>query len=107
CFTYGPTVARAALDLGFHVSFSGIVTFRNAEEVRAAARLVPLDRMLVETDSPYLAPEPRRGGRNEPARVRDVVTGLAAALGRPPEEIAAATVRNAQRLFGVRPSIVQ
>jgi TatD DNase family protein len=104
CFTYGPDVARRVLDLGMYVSFSGIVTFRNAEDVRAAARLVPLDRMLVETDSPYLAPEPRRGGRNEPCRVRDVVESLARTLGKPPEEIAAATTANCRRLFRSPPS---
>ena len=80
------------VDLGFYVSFSGIVTFRNADDVREAARLVPLDRLLVETDSPYLAPEPRRGGRNEPSRVVDVAKGLAVALGQPLEEMAERTV---------------
>ncbi|HSD10052.1 MAG TPA: TatD family hydrolase, partial [Candidatus Binatia bacterium] len=86
-------------DLGLYVSFSGIVTFRNAGEVREAARLVPLDRLLVETDSPYLAPEPRRGGRNEPARVVDVAKGLAAALGERLEALAERTVDNTCRLF--------
>jgi TatD DNase family protein len=99
CFTYGPGEVRGFLDLGLYVSFSGIVTFRNAEDVRAAARLVPRDRLLVETDSPYLAPAPRRGGRNEPARVLDVLKGLAAALGRPVEEVAVETTENAARLF--------
>ncbi len=99
CFTYGPEVARRVVDLGLYVSFSGIVTFRNAVEVREAARLVPLDRLLVETDSPYLAPEPRRGGRNEPARVVDVARGLAAALAQPLEKLAEHTVENTRRLF--------
>ncbi|MGH7899215.1 MAG: TatD family hydrolase [Candidatus Binatia bacterium] len=99
CFTYGPEVARRALDLGLYVSFSGIVTFRSAADVRDAARLVPLDRLLIETDSPYLSPEPKRGGRNEPARLLDVARGLAAVLGRPLEEIAACTTANARRLF--------
>ncbi|MEA2626738.1 MAG: TatD DNase family protein [Candidatus Binatota bacterium] len=101
CFTYGPEDVQPFLDLGLHVSFSGIVTFRNAADVRAAARRVPLDRLLVETDSPYLAPEPRRGGRNEPARVADVVRVLAGALERPVEEIAAVTTANARRLFRI------
>ena len=101
CFTYGPDVARRVLDLGLYVSFSGIATFRSAQDVRAAARLVPLDRLLVETDSPYLAPAPKRGGRNEPARVVDVARGVAAALGRPLEEIAEHTVENSRRLFGL------
>jgi TatD DNase family protein len=99
CFTYGPDVARRVVDLGLYVSFSGIVTFRNAVEVREAARLVPLDRLLVETDSPYLAPEPRRGGRNEPARVVDVAKGLAAVLAQPLEELAERTTENTRRLF--------
>jgi TatD DNase family protein len=101
CFTYGPAEARRALDLGFYVSFSGIVTFRKAEEVRAAARFVPLDRLLAETDCPFLSPEPRRGGRNEPERVRDVVAGLARAVGRSLEEVATATSANARRLFSL------
>jgi len=77
CFTGGPEMARRALDLGFHVSFSGIATFRSADEIRAAARLVPDDRLLVETDAPYLAPVPHRGKRNEPAWVAAVVDRLA------------------------------
>jgi TatD DNase family protein len=101
CFTYGPDVARRVVELGLHVSFSGIVTFRNAHDVREAARRVPLERLLVETDCPYLAPEPRRGGRNEPARLVDVVRGLATVLGRAPEEIAERSGENAQRLFGI------
>ena len=99
CFTYGPEVVRPVLDLGLYVSFSGIVTFRNAADVRQAARLVPLDRLLVETDSPYLTPAPKRGGRNEPARLVDVARGLAAALARPLEEIAERTAENTRRLF--------
>ena len=101
CFTYGADMARRVLDLGLYVSFSGIVTFRSAHDLREAARLVPLDRLLVETDCPYLAPEPRRGGRNEPHRVVDVARGLAAAIGKPLEEIAARTAENARRLFGI------
>jgi len=101
CFTYGPDVVRRFLDLGLYVSFSGIVTFRNAADLREAARLVPLDRLLVETDSPYLAPEPKRGGRNEPARVVDVAKGLATALGHPLEALAERTVENTYRLFGL------
>lgn len=101
CFTYGPAMARRVLDLGLYVSFSGIVTFRSANDLREAARLVPLDRILIETDCPYLAPEPKRGGRNEPARVVDVARGLAAALDRPLEEIAERTVENTRRLFAL------
>jgi TatD DNase family protein len=101
CFSYGAEAVRRFLDLGLYVSFSGILTFRSAADVREAARQVPLDRLLVETDSPFLAPEPRRGGRNEPARVADVARGLAVALGRSLEEIAERTTENARRLFGL------
>ena len=101
CFTYGPEIARRVADLGLYVSFSGIVSFRSAHDVREAARQVPADRLLVETDCPYLAPEPKRGGRNEPARVADVARALAAALGRTPEELAEQTADNARRLFSI------
>jgi TatD DNase family protein len=100
CFTGGPEEARRALDLDAYLSFSGIVSFKNADDVRAAANLVPLDRILVETDAPYLAPVPHRGQRNEPAWVADVGVALAAAVGRPTEEVAAATARNASAVFG-------
>ncbi len=69
CFTAGPELAKAALDLGFYISLSGIVTFKNAGELRETIKDIPIDRILVETDSPYLSPEPVRGGRNEPANV--------------------------------------
>jgi TatD DNase family protein len=101
CFTGGPDEARRALDLGAHLSFSGIVSFKNADEVRAAAALVPLDRVLVETDAPFLAPVPHRGKPNRPAWVVDVGAALAEAMGRPVEEIAAATSRNAATVFGL------
>lgn len=101
CFTGGPTQARRALDLGAHLSFSGIVTFKNADDVRAAAAIVPLDRVLVETDAPFLAPVPHRGKTNRPAWVVDVGVALAAAMGRPVEEVAAATSRNAAAVFGL------
>jgi TatD DNase family protein len=100
CFTGGPDEARRALDLGAHLSFSGIVSFKNAGDVRAAAALVPLDRVLVETDAPYLAPVPHRGKPNRPAWVVDVGAALAAAMDRPVEEVAAATRRNATAVFG-------
>jgi TatD DNase family protein len=100
CFTGGPDEARRALALGAFLSFSGIVSFKNADDVRAAAALTPLDRMLVETDAPYLAPVPHRGRENEPAWVTDVGTALAAAIGRSPDEIAAATRATATVVFG-------
>lgn len=101
CFTGGPDEARRALDAGAYVSFSGIATFPSAGAVRDAAALVPSDRMLVETDAPYLAPVPHRGRENEPAWVTAVGAGLAEALGRSPEEIAAATAACANAAFAL------
>jgi TatD DNase family protein len=101
CFTETMDMARAALDLGFHISFSGIVTFRNAADLREVARFVPLDRCLIETDSPYLAPVPHRGKVNQPAWVPFVAAQLAAEKGVDIAEVAAATTRNFERLFGV------
>jgi TatD DNase family protein len=99
CFTETIDVARAAVDLGFAISFSGIVTFRNAESLRDVARSLPLDALLVETDAPYLAPVPYRGKTNEPAFVRHVAEGVAAARGEPVAVIEDATTRNFLRVF--------
>ncbi|MCF3932590.1 TatD family hydrolase [Acuticoccus sp. M5D2P5] len=99
CFSSGAELARRGLALGLMVSFSGIVTFRNAEAIRDVAREVPLDRMLVETDAPYLAPPPNRGKRNEPAFVADTATVLAEAIGIAPEQLGEATTENFYRLF--------
>jgi TatD DNase family protein len=101
CFTETMEVARAALDLGFYISFSGILTFRNAEALREVARFVPLDRMLIETDSPYLAPVPFRGKTNQPAYVPYVAQQLATLKGCTDVEIAAATSANFETLFGL------
>jgi len=101
CFTRTKAMARDLLDLGFHLSFSGIVTFKNAAALREVAAYVPDDRILIETDSPYLAPEPLRGQINEPAFVRHVAEMLATVRKTTVEEIAEATTRNAQELFGV------
>jgi TatD DNase family protein len=101
CFTGGPDEARAALDRGCYLSFSGIVSFKSAEDVRAAAALAPAERVLVETDSPYLAPVPHRGKPNEPAYVSLVGAALADARGASVEEIAELTRANAARVFGV------
>lgn len=101
CFTGGPQEARRALDLGTYLSFSGIVTFKSAADVRAAAALAPLDRVLVETDAPYLAPVPHRGSPNEPALVGVVGAGVAAARGQEPAEIAAASRATAAIVFQV------
>jgi TatD DNase family protein len=100
CFTGDEALARGALDLGFYVSFSGIATFPKAEPLRQVARLVPADRRLVETDSPYLAPPPHRGKRNEPAFVRRVAEIVGEAVGEPLEAFAAQTTRNFDALFG-------
>jgi TatD DNase family protein len=99
CFTETTEVARAALDLGFYISFSGILTFRNASELRETARLVPLDRLLIETDSPYLAPAPHRGKVNTPALVPHVAQQVAELHGVSLETVAETTGRNFLRLF--------
>jgi TatD DNase family protein len=103
CFTGGPDEARRALDLGTYLSFSGIVTFKSADDLRAAARVAPLDRVLVETDSPYLAPVPHRGRANEPAYVAVVGAGVADARGERVETVAAATRATAAAVFGRAP----
>jgi TatD DNase family protein len=99
CFTETADVARAALDMGFLISFSGILTFRNAEDLREVARFVPLDRCLIETDSPYLAPVPYRGKTNSPAYVPHVAAQVAAVKGLDVQTVAEATSRNFERLF--------
>ena len=99
CFTETLAVARAALDLGFMVSFSGIVTFKSAADLREVARFVPLDRMLIETDSPYLAPVPYRGKTNNPAYVPLVAQQLASLKELPLDTLAEATSRNFEQLF--------
>ena len=99
CFTGGPDEATRCLDLGAMLSFSGIVTFKQADDLRAAAALCPLDRVLVETDSPYLTPEPHRGRRNSPALVPLVGAAVARAQGRDVAEVAAATWDNATRTY--------
>ena len=99
CFTEDVNTAKLALDLGFYISFSGIVTFKNATAIQEAARYVPLNRLLVETDSPYLAPVPKRGKPNEPAYVRHTAAFVAQLRGDSLENIAQATTANCLRLF--------
>jgi TatD DNase family protein len=99
CFTETWEVAEAAIALGFHISFSGIVTFKNAQALKDVARRVPLERMLVETDSPYLAPVPHRGKSNQPAFVRHVAEEVATLRGIEVEEVARRTTENFFRLF--------
>jgi TatD DNase family protein len=104
CFTETAEVARAALDLGFYISFSGILTFKNAQDLREVASFVPLDRLLIETDSPYLAPVPYRGKTNNPSYVPYVARQLAELRNLPIEQIAELTSRNFNNLFkGVEP----
>ena len=98
CFSGGPEEARQALDLGFYVSFGGIVTFPKATQIQEAARITPHDRILIETDAPYLAPVPKRGKRNEPAYVVETARKLAELRGEPLEDIAATTSANFARL---------
>src|SRR5260370_9608323 len=100
CFSSGRALAEAALDLGFYISISRIVTFRNAEELRAIVRDLPVERLLVETDAPYLAPVPYRGRRNEPAYLAPTAAFVAALNGLAPEELAAAATESFFRLFG-------
>ena len=99
CFTETEAVARAALDLGFYISFSGILTFKNAADLRDVARWVPLDRLLIETDSPYLAPVPHRGKTNQPAWVAHVAEQVAQIKGLSVEAVGEATSANFERLF--------
>jgi TatD DNase family protein len=99
CFTGGPVEAERALALGAHLSFSGIVSFKNADDVRAAAAITPVDRMLVETDAPFLAPVPHRGRKNEPAFVVDVGVALAGAIGHDLEAVAESTRSVARTLL--------
>jgi TatD DNase family protein len=101
CFTETQAVAQSALDMGFHISFSGIVTFKNAVALKDVAKSVPLDRMLIETDAPYLAPMPHRGKCNQPAYVRHVAEEIARLRGVPLAEIEEATTQNFRRLFGI------
>ena len=101
-FTGGDVFARRVLELGLHISFSGILTFRNAASLREVAKTVPDNRLLIETDSPYLAPVPLRGRKNEPAFVRYVAEVLAHVRGCPLERIAKLTTANARRLFGLK-----
>lgn len=99
CFTETAHVARAALDLGFYISFSGILTFRSAADLREVAKFVPLDRLLIETDSPYLAPVPYRGKVNNPSYVPFVARQVAELRGMPVETIGEVTSRNFETLF--------
>jgi TatD DNase family protein len=104
CFTESWDMAQGAMDLGFYISFSGIITFKNAAALREVAKQVPLERMLIETDSPYLAPVPFRGKTNEPGLVKYVAEEIARLRGVPVERIAAATSDNFFKLFNIKDS---
>lgn len=101
CFSGSLKLAQSALEMGFMISFAGVLTFKKTDELRAVAKQVPLDRLLIETDSPYLAPVPFRGKRNEPAHVVEVARCLAAIYGMEMEEIGAITTKNFASLFGL------
>jgi TatD DNase family protein len=103
CFSSGIELARTGVELGGYVSFSGIITFKNSAEIREAAKIVPHDRLLVETDAPYLAPMPHRGKRNEPSYVKHTADVLAEVIGVSSEEIAKITSDNVFRLFSKMP----
>ncbi len=103
CFSGSAESAKEYLKLGYSISFAGPLTFKKAPKLQEAARIVPKDRLLIETDSPYLAPEPRRGRRNEPANVRYVGLKLAELRGEDPEETAAYTTENAMRMYRMIP----
>jgi len=105
CFTEDWDAAQAFMDMGFYISLSGIVTFRNAESLREVAAKLPLDRLLVETDAPYLTPVPHRGRENRPALLRHTVECIAGVRDVDPEEVAAATAQSYFRLFRVAPAI--
>lgn len=101
CFTGNAVQAQRWLQLGWHISFSGIATFKKAVELREAVKLVPSDRILLETDAPYLAPEPLRGRKNEPANVAFTCVALAELRGESPEQLARAAAANTRALFGI------
>ena len=105
CFSSGPELAKTGVDLGGYISFSGILTFPKSEELREIAKTVPHNRMIVETDAPYLAPKPFRGKRNEPAYVAHTALVLAETIGVSKEEIAAITTDNAFRVFSKMPRL--
>ena len=104
CFSENAQVAQSALDMDFYISFSGVVTFKNAQSMRAVAKTIPLDRLLIETDAPYVAPVPHRGKLNEPGFVLHVAQSLAQSLDIPLETLAEKTTQNFYRLFKIDPT---
>jgi TatD DNase family protein len=106
CFTGNSEAARECLDLGFHLAFGGVTTFPKATEIREAARITPADRLLLETDSPYLAPIPHRGKRNEPSFIVHTAQVLAEVRGTTLNDLAAQTTANFEQLFGLNPDVL-
>lgn len=102
CYTSGPELAQRAVALGFHIGFTGIISFKNAEDVREILRSVPLERLVIETDSPFLAPVPHRGKTNQPAFVPHVAEAMAKTLDLTVDEVAELTTRNALALYGIQ-----
>lgn len=102
CFSGSAEIAKEYLKLGYYISFAGPLTFKKAPRLQEAVKLVPKDRLLIETDSPYMAPEPVRGRRNEPANVRYVGLKMAELRGEKPEEVAAFTTENAMQVYGIK-----
>ncbi len=102
CFSGSAEIAKEYLKLGYYISFAGPLTFKKAPRLQEAVKLVPKDRLLIETDSPYMAPEPVRGRRNEPANVRYVGLKMAELRGEEPEEVAAFTTENAMQVYGIK-----
>ena len=101
CFSGSAEIAKEYLKLGYYISFAGPLTFKKAPKLQEACRIVPQDRLLIETDSPYMAPEPVRGRRNEPANVRYVGLKMAEIRGEDPEEVAAYTTENAKKVYNL------
>jgi TatD DNase family protein len=101
CFSGSAEIAKEYLKLGFYISFAGPLTFKKAPKLREAALIIPENRLLIETDSPYMAPEPVRGTRNDPANVRYVGMKLAEIRGEAPEKVAAYTMENAMKVYGI------
>ena len=102
CFSESAEIAREYVKMGFHISFTGVVTFKNARRCREACEAVPLDRLMIETDGPYMAPEPHRGERNEPKYVRHIAEKVAEIKGVSPDDLAQITLENGLRFFGIK-----
>jgi TatD DNase family protein len=101
CFSYSPETAKIVIDMGLHISFTGVVTFKNARKTVEALEAVPIERLLTETDCPYMSPEPERGKRNDSGKIPHIIRKIAEVKNLSPEEVAAITMKNADALFGI------